>query len=86
MIRRAGRPAEPNDLSATEEDMPQTGAKMAEDANTTPSDQTETVKMTLYIQKSVAKEFKKLAIDEEKDYSELATQAFSQFVSNRKQT
>jgi hypothetical protein len=66
--------------------MPQTGAKMAEHANTSTSTQEETVKMTLYITKSVAKEFKKLAIDKEKDYSELATLAFSQFVQNEQQT
>ena len=40
------------------------------------------VKMTLYISKVVAKEFKKLAIDEELDYSQLAEQAFKEFVQN----
>ena len=41
------------------------------------------VKMTLYISKGIAKEFKKLAIDEEVDYSQLAEQAFMEFVKNR---
>jgi len=40
------------------------------------------VKMTLYISKGIAKEFKKLAIDEELDYSQLAEQAFTEFVQN----
>lgn len=40
------------------------------------------VKMTLYISKGIAKEFKKLAIDEELDYSQLAEQAFTEFVKN----
>lgn len=40
------------------------------------------VKMTLYISKGIAKEFKKLAIDEELDYSQLAEQAFIEFVQN----
>ena len=40
------------------------------------------VKMTLYISKGIAKEFKKLAIDEEVDYSKLAEQAFIEFVQN----
>ena len=38
------------------------------------------VKMTLYISKGTAKEFKKLAIDEELDYSQLAERAFIEFV------
>ena len=66
--------------------MPQTGAKMAETAETPTPSNSETVKMTLYISKTVAKEFKKLAIDEEKDYSELANLALSQFVESRLQT
>jgi hypothetical protein len=41
---------------------------------------TETVKMTLYISKPVVKEFKKLAIDKEKDYSTLATEALHFYV------
>lgn len=66
--------------------MAQIGAKMAESAEPTTTDNVETVKMTLYISKPVAKEFKKLAIDEEKDYSELANLALSQFVQSRQQS
>jgi hypothetical protein len=43
----------------------------------------ETVKMTLYIEKPVVKEFKKLAIDREMDYSTLATLALREFVKNQ---
>jgi hypothetical protein len=84
--RRTGSPAKPTDLNSTEEIMPLTGAKMAEHAETPTPNQEDTVKMTLYIKKSVAKEFKKLAIEKEQDYSKLATLAFSQFVENEQQT
>jgi hypothetical protein len=43
--------------------------------------QGETVKMTLYIEKPVVKQFKKLAIDKEMDYSRLATLALAEFVN-----
>ena len=66
--------------------MPQTGATMAESTDSPTTDAAETIKMTLYISKPVAKEFKKLAIDEEKDYSELATLALSQFVKSRQES
>jgi hypothetical protein len=86
MRRRTSGPVVPNDLNTKEDGMSQTGAKMAEKADSPTSNHSETVKMTLYISKPVAKEFKKLAIDEEKDYSELATLALSQFMQNRQQT
>lgn len=43
----------------------------------------ETVKMTLYIEKPVVKQFKKLAIDREMDYSTLATLALREFVKKQ---
>jgi hypothetical protein len=58
--------------------MPALGVGAAMDKQTS----TETVKMTLYIRKPVVKEFKKLAIDMEKDYSELATIAFQEYVQH----
>ena len=39
-------------------------------------------RMTVYISKSIAKKFKILAIEEEKDYSQLAELAFIQFLQN----
>jgi hypothetical protein len=48
--------------------------------------QSETVKMTLYIEKPVVKRFKKLAIDKEMDYSKLATLALREFVENQPET
>ncbi|QQS40036.1 MAG: ribbon-helix-helix protein, CopG family [Acidobacteriota bacterium] len=41
----------------------------------------ERVKMTIYLPKEVTKEFKKLAIDLEKDYSELAERAFREIIA-----
>jgi hypothetical protein len=55
---------------------PMTQAGHQEKRNEDPG----TTKMTLYIDKSVAKEFKKLAIDKELDYSALATLAFQEYV------
>ena len=55
-------------------------ATATEMKNENPS---ETVKMTLYIDKPVVKEFKKLAIDREMDYSTLATLALREFVKNQ---
>jgi hypothetical protein len=49
----------------------------------TKENQSETVKMTLYIEKPVVKQFKKLAIDREMDYSTLATLALREFVDNQ---
>lgn len=61
--------------------MPQLGARssMAKEPGS------ETVKMTLYIRKPVVKEFKKLAIDKEMDYSELATLVFQEYVQHNQQ-
>lgn len=42
----------------------------------------ERVKMTMYVSKPVAKSFKKLAIDLEREYSELADLAFQEYVQN----
>jgi hypothetical protein len=58
--------------------MAKTGAAMSMAKET----ESETVKMTLYIDKPIVKQFKKLAIDKEMDYSKLATLAFQEFVSN----
>jgi len=52
----------------------------------TKENQSETVKMTLYIEKPVVKQFKKLAIDKEMDYSKLATLALRQFVENQSES
>jgi uncharacterized protein (DUF4415 family) len=41
-------------------------------------------KITLYIDKDVIKEFKKLAIDEERGFSELAQKAFEAYIKNHK--
>jgi uncharacterized protein (DUF4415 family) len=41
-------------------------------------------KITLYIDKDVLKEFKKLAIDKEKGFSELAQEAFKAYIKNYK--
>ena len=43
-------------------------------------------KITLYIDKNVLKEFKKLAIDEEKGFSELAQEAFDAYLKNHKKS
>jgi hypothetical protein len=56
--------------------MPNTGTAKA------MANPNETVKMTLYIEKPIVKEFKKLAIDKEMDYSQLATRAFAEYVRN----
>ncbi len=56
-----------------------TGAAIA----MTKENQSETVKVTLYIEKPVVKQFKKLAIDREMDYSKLATLALAEFVKNQ---
>ncbi len=45
-------------------------------------DTDEAIKMTLYIKKSIAKAFKKAAIDEEVEFSELANIAFTEYVQN----
>ena len=43
-------------------------------------------KITLYIDKDVLKEFKKLAIDEEKGFSELAQEAFEAYTKSHKKS
>ena len=45
------------------------------------SDKEEVKKMTLYIPKSTAKEFMKRAIDEDRDFSELATIAIQKYLA-----
>ena len=54
-------------------------ARMAKDEN---PKQSERVKMTMYVSKPVAKSFKKLAIDLERDYSELADLALQEYVQH----
>ena len=66
--------------SGKELDGPTSGVQETKIANNRKPDAP--VKMTLYISKGIAKEFKKLAIDEELDYSQLAEQAFQEFVKN----
>jgi hypothetical protein len=53
-------------------------------SSTKEKSNSEKSKMTLYISKPTAKEFKKLAVDLEKDYSELADLAFQEYVQNHK--
>jgi hypothetical protein len=42
-------------------------------------------KITLYVDKDVWKEFQKLAIDEEKEYSEMAETAFTELTTSLRQ-
>lgn len=58
--------------------MPNPGTAKAMAKETT----SDTVKITFYIDKPVAKEFKKRAIDEEVDYSQLANRALSEFLKH----
>ena len=58
-------------------------ARMAKDEN---SKHGERVKMTMYVSKPVAKSFKKLAIDLESDYSDLADKALQEYVQNHPAT
>jgi len=60
--------------------------KMTRATRNSSSNPDAAVKMTLYISKGTAKAFKKLAIDEELDYSQLAEQAFTEFVKNHSAT
>lgn len=78
MRRQPSKLRAPDLTNSKEDEMPSTGTapRMAKQT------ESETVKMTLYIQKPVVKEFKKLAIDKEMDYSELATIAFAEYVQN----
>ena len=74
--RKQNKRAKP---SVKEETMSEGASAMAKDES---SKQGERVKMTMYVSKGVAKSFKKLAIDLERDYSELADLAFQEYVQN----
>jgi hypothetical protein len=52
----------------------------ATNGNPSAPDADELIKMTLYIRKSVSKAIKKLAIDNEMEFSELANAAFIEYV------
>jgi hypothetical protein len=56
--------------------MPHTGTVKAMAKEST----SDTVKITFYIEKPVAKEFKKRAIDEEVDYSQLANRVLLEYL------
>lgn len=56
--------------------------KLAEEKTVAKEEKEEKDRMTVYVNKQIAKKFKIFAIEEEKDYSQLAELAFIQFLEN----
>ncbi len=68
-----------NQTTFREENMP--APKLAEE-KIVAEEKEKKDRMTVYVNKQIAKKFKIFAIEEEKDYSELAELAFVQFLEN----
>ena len=86
---RNSKSAVPDALRRKEDKMlstgTETGTSMTQNTKSSNKpDPPETVKMTLYISKPVAKNFKILAIEQDMEYSELAQHIFEEYVQERR--
>ena len=59
---------------------------MPEKRKSTARDTRQPTKVTLYIDSALLKEFKKVAIDEEKGFSELAQEAFQLYINSHRKS